>query len=472
MNAEFQIKSIYSVLPTYSWDLGVPTTSAVSLTSICAECECLGKHDLKWKWNERDSAETEQTTWLTTASGSQYEKVWIECSGKYGLRWSWEQRDSGCFQKHDMAWKWANLEQSVATWENTKPNEQYEKKWKFEPGSNENELTTWTSTATGAPWEKQWKELPVYTGYAPHVNISINSSTSNSNIAFSAAAIRSVDFGDSYNSENNIVTTEGYNPAVFCHTYVMPGTYLVKFNQTEYVTVNNFRKQKCLGKHERNWKWNLYKSDCFQKHYLFWNWNALQNPTLSGTYATWQSSAEYQDLQKKWKFEPTEEQLMWFKTATNQSLNKKWKEDLSVYDVITEKGLFYKQFGSDVLYEQDVNENSVLKDLTWQWQNIVQEGTHDLNREVTWEDVALLGKEQNTWDSISTPCIPFDSERGEIYWKWKSLTDIYYSGDPHNKTITWENTNKDHFLTKRGTTLARRYFLSCQQIPILMQESF
>jgi hypothetical protein len=86
--------------------------------------------------------------------------------------------------------------------------------------------------------EEAFNDTFDYVGYAPYVNVEIETSVQNFH-QYSLIHERKVDFGDYYNSEFNLQTTPTTGTHICCHNYVMPGEYTIKVTQTEYIRTNN-----------------------------------------------------------------------------------------------------------------------------------------------------------------------------------------------------------------------------------------
>jgi hypothetical protein len=71
-----------------------------------------------------------------------------------------------------------------------------------------------------------------------------------------------------------------------------------------------------------------------------------------------------------------------------------------------------------------------------------------LNREVTWQQTSLGYSNQLTWGAESIPCLQLDTDRGEIYWKWRYLADLYNTGSFRNRKIKWKESQCGAFFQR------------------------
>jgi hypothetical protein len=72
-----------------------------------------------------------------------------------------------------------------------------------------------------------------YTGYAPYVFVSLSSAPGDLREE-TILLMRTVNYGDYYNSDSNYTAVPTLSYETFCHTYVMPGTYTIEFKSIEY----------------------------------------------------------------------------------------------------------------------------------------------------------------------------------------------------------------------------------------------
>ena len=269
MQVTFETLSISSVMPSYSWDEGNPLSSSGDSQTVPLTClyninedRCrnpqrnnlqLGwfalKQDTPPSWCE----ETPIKNWSITKSGEERETLWQELDSIDAERWNDFQCCSGVRIK----------------WNNSKEGEEY---------------------------QFRWNEVPIFVGYAPFVTLQLSSSVTNSN-KFQLAAIRKIDFGDYYNSVENNVNIIGNGNAVISHNYIMPGLYQVSFTEEEYITVNNFKRYKCLEDYCTNWTWGT--------HAIETNSPFLKNPLIGCSEVAWKnwSSTKYGlPFTKTWNF--------------------------------------------------------------------------------------------------------------------------------------------------------------------------
>lgn len=225
-----------------------------------------------------------------------------------------------------------------------------------------------------------------YVGYAPFVFVSLSSAPGNVGET-SVALRRTADFGDFYNSDSNFVTFPTLSNELFCHAYIMPGLYTVRFERTEYIEVTE-EAFTAFGA-------------CLQKHCIDWSWKTLANctPELS---VTWSSTLTGNSYQKKWKFEPCEAE--W---ASNNGL-----------------------------YIQPVDEEDRVP-LSWQWYNFLCESTNPHNTPTKWSASSFQQPEQLTWAGSSGPCLNL-GQTEQTTWRWNNIT---LSAGQFNTNVTWDETS-------------------------------
>jgi hypothetical protein len=105
-----------------------------------------------------------------------------------------------------------------------------------------------------------------YYGYAPYVSLTLSSNVGFLNV--SAVEVKRVfDFGDYYNSDNNIVTVATAADVNISHVYIMPGLYSIKMTKTQFVeleisTGNTFIQPIDLGERvPLFWQWRNYQCE-------------------------------------------------------------------------------------------------------------------------------------------------------------------------------------------------------------------
>jgi len=109
----------------------------------------------------------------------------------------------------------------------------------------------------------------------------------------SVAFKKIIDFGDYYNYHNNIVTSSLTGTEKFCHTYIMPGTYMIKMTVEDYIKLDSDSTA------------NLYKQPTNilkQQLPIFWQWcNFSCNPTdnLRNQLITWDNTSNAQRLSQQ-----------------------------------------------------------------------------------------------------------------------------------------------------------------------------
>jgi len=81
--------------------------------------------------------------------------------------------------------------------------------------------------------------VPVYVGYAPITQILLDSNPINFDIN-NPYFVRSVNFGDYYNTKTNVLNISGLTDVKFSHTYLMPGLYSITHAEAEYQNTNSY----------------------------------------------------------------------------------------------------------------------------------------------------------------------------------------------------------------------------------------
>ena len=229
-----------------------------------------------------------------------------------------------------------------------------------------------------------------YVGYAPFVFLSLSSEPGTISDSFLALK-RTVNFGDYYNSETNIDTrTTVLSYESFCHVYVMPGLYTITYERTEYIQ-------------SQIEKFNGFGS-CLQKHCIDWSFKSLSGCDEANPGVTWASTKTGQPYEKKWKFEPCEEQ--W---ANNNGL-----------------------------YVQSIGKEPRLP-LSWQWFNFLKNSPNPRNADIPWLSAGFQGKEQLTWRETSGPCLDL-KETESVTWRWDLIS---CNTGTFAKKITWDETKSD-----------------------------
>jgi hypothetical protein len=225
-----------------------------------------------------------------------------------------------------------------------------------------------------------------YVGYAPFVSVSLSSApgtTSKSLLILKRVA----DFGDYYNSDSNVVAVPSVSSELFNHVYVMPGLYNISVTRTEYIEAAADQ-------------FNAY-GDCLQRHCIDWSWKTLANCTDDFA-VTWSSTLSGNAYEKKWKFEPCEE------------------------DWATNNGLFVES-----------SNQKQKSPLSWQWYNYKcsSPGNPD-NTAVTWLSAGFQQPGQLTWTQAAGPCIEL-TQQSQVNWRWEKITA---SGRQFTSLITWDET--------------------------------
>lgn len=219
-----------------------------------------------------------------------------------------------------------------------------------------------------------------YVGYAPFVFVCLSSVPLErpDNAPALLALTRTADFGDYYNNESNIVTkTTTLSAEAFCHVYVMPGLYSIKFEHTEYMESAEVEPFKGYGA-------------CLQKYCIDWSWKKLANCIPTSLNVTWLSAKSGNPYQKTWKYQPCE------------------------VDWASNNGLYIQPMG-----QEEINP------LSWQWYNYKSNlksinNTH--NTPVKWEATGFQQSNQLTWSGTTGPCLNIGQMR-QITWKWNNITN-------------------------------------------------
>ena len=231
-----------------------------------------------------------------------------------------------------------------------------------------------------------------YIGYAPYMFVTLSSDTGMVN-PYNIAIKRSVNFGDYYNSELNISTSAKPSADTFCHTFMMPGTYSIEYEHTEYIETTLEAYSKPEG--------------CLQRYCVQWYWGNLKNEGGNNSWRndfTWKNTRNTFRYEKKWRFEPCEE-----------------------------------DFGFNTrLYIQPTEEKQ--KNLiAWQWYNFVSdpEMYNPYNSPVTWLSAGFQQPEEITWAQSVGPAYNLRLP-GKVAWKWNKITND--SSVSFAKNFTWDYT--------------------------------
>lgn len=99
---------------------------------------------------------------------------------------------------------------------------------------------------------------PVYVGYAP-ITYALIESTPYDYSLDSPYYIRSINFGDYYNTNTNILNISGADETVqFSHSYVMPGLYSITLDEAEYSNVDKYTWNQITTLSNPNLIWTEY----------------------------------------------------------------------------------------------------------------------------------------------------------------------------------------------------------------------
>lgn len=236
-----------------------------------------------------------------------------------------------------------------------------------------------------------------YVGYAPFAYISLSSFPGEIREDYLALE-RTVDFGDYYNTESNIVTIPGLSSEKFCHVYVMPGLYTITYTRTEH-TYYEFIDIDGSG-------------NCLQKYCFDWSYGSLESSIPRSNPITWASTNTGGIWQKKWEFERCE--------ASE-----------------------YMMAG---LYIQPTDK-AVRHPLSWQWYNFLCTplSGNTRNDSIQWLSAGFQQEKQFTWKNSFGPCINLPIEG--ITWRWNNLKVPPLSATIGErllvKQITWDEISQN-----------------------------
>lgn len=248
------------------------------------------------------------------------------------------------------------------------------------PTLDYNEFVTDVTSCTAT--SQQNEDGIEYIGYAPYVFVTLSSAPGDVNSSFLNLK-RSVNFGDYYNNETNIITTPTLSSELFGHTYIMPGLYSLELNRTEYKEVT-LKDYPAYG-------------TCLQKYCIDWKWASTTTNTLS---VTWSSSKKNKSYEKKWKFEPCDT------------------------DWAALNGLHVNKIEGD--YPQK-----------WQWYHYLSNSNNNLyNTPLTWSQTEFDQSATFTWQEAAGPCINLRQSE-QVIWRWNN---IIKEGNQFTDAITWNET--------------------------------
>ena len=302
------------------------------------------------------------------------------------------------------------------------------------PSQDFNEFRTGLSTCSAVSNNKEGVE---YIGYAPYVCVSFSSAPGDIS-ENSAAFVRTANFGDFYNTESNSITYSTIENELFCHTYVMPGLYTIRFERTEYVKVTE--------------KPFVAYGDCLQKHCIDWSWKTLATctPELS---VTWASTLDTPGKQwtKKWKFEPCDADWATSNGLYIQSTGKQEVHPLlwqwynfmctSQLNTGTESAcyLVLQEDGSTPITDQEYGARLLVNCSDENVQETIATTAafnNPHNTPTKWSSTKFQQADQLTWAQSSGPCIEL-AQTEQTLWKWDTITTI---PGQFNTPITWDET--------------------------------
>jgi hypothetical protein len=245
-----------------------------------------------------------------------------------------------------------------------------------------------------------------YVGYAPFFSVTLSSAAGS--VALSSAAMRrDIDFGDYYNQETNNAFTASLSNVLFCHNYVMPGLYTIRFKQMEWVYIQTATS-------------GIY--DCLDRYCINWTW-AQANCLIGGFPITWQSTLTGEEYEKIWRFE---------------GCDADWASRAG-------------------LYIQPVEQRERFP-LSWQWYNFFcQSINNPKNTPVTWAQATFQGPEELTWSGTSGPCLEISTNN--TIWRWDNIKCDTQS-NPLVDPITWDETK----CSEPGSKTWSQVALACEEI--------
>ena len=216
-------------------------------------------------------------------------------------------------------------------------------------------------------------------GYSPTTHIRISADIVNprpDSIAFK----RTINFGDYYNSIDNIQIASASGTTLFCHNYIMPGEYKLTFSQTEFFALSGlYEDQSETPITYREGGVNFGERQPFS-----WMWYNFYCDETSDPRLEFFSS-----------FEPKQEYLTWDDCVFQGKQPVTWEE-------ISDKSIETRS-----------------KPVGWKWQTAKNESDDILNQRVKWGDVNKIGMLSRNWKNTeSNKCL----ERIPLL----SSTTIYY----------------------------------------------
>lgn len=268
-----------------------------------------------------------------------------------------------------------------------------------ENGTNISTFLTSFSSLSASTTENE--DGITYVGYAPFVFLSLSSYPGDVN-EYHVGMEREVNFGDYYNDSTNIVSKTGLRYELFNHVYVMPGTYTIQMERTDYLKVQAVSP-------------NIF-GGCLQKHSINWVYNELVDCTMfSKNKVTWASTKPGGVYEKKWKYEPC--------------------EDVSKF--------------AQGLYIQDTGISNDIP-IAWQWHNfgsVVKAGPY-MGKSLTWENTSFLAKNQLRWEQTYGPCLTLEKNESTV-WRWGNIrSDSDRDSLTFTQSATWEEMQSDGTLPK------------------------
>lgn len=186
----------------------------------------------------------------------------------------------------------------------------------------------------------------IYVGYAPYFSVTLSSDPGNLSMDGFQSVRRTINFGDYYNSNSNVLvdTTYGVTQNIeFTHTYIMPGTYTVSITREIYVLVREKDIPQEVWATEGNeiyFEPTVYPEPIKPSH--SWQWyNFVKNPYRNAFNVStpWISAGYQQPLQLTWK------------QTAGPCFNLTYKGSLIVWRWDNIKKIIPSVFGSDITWD-------------------------------------------------------------------------------------------------------------------------
>lgn len=190
-----------------------------------------------------------------------------------------------------------------------------------------------------------------FIGYAPFVSIALSSEIVNHVPLISTIFLeRTIDFGDYYNSETNFQNAIGEQATLFCHNYIMPGTYTVILQQKDHIAVKKTHPDftdypglyiQPVEKPQRlplSWQWNNFYSFSLlnpRNTPITWEQTTFQGPEELSWYNASGPCYEFPFTDTFWKWSgvvcdlsanPYSKDIPWNLTKSTEDIHRTWKQ--------------------------------------------------------------------------------------------------------------------------------------------------